>query len=95
MAGKKKPEPRTVGRTKRSVADGDQRRRTGRFKKVFGTAAGQEVLDDLYEHLGFGDRLYAADVRMQEQKVARNDVGVWITEQMNWKPGKGQGGDDE
>jgi hypothetical protein len=73
-------------RTKRGGSDAEQRRRTARFKKVFGTPDGRRVLDDLLDHLGVNGRLFATDSRIQEHNVARNDFGVWILEQINWKP---------
>jgi hypothetical protein len=80
---------RSTGRTKRAGAEGEQRRRAARFKSVFSTAGGKQVLDDLLGHLNFGDRLFSTDQRVQDANVARNDVAVWILEQINWTPPKG------
>ena len=79
-------------RTQRNGADVEERERSRRFKKVFGTVTGKEVLNDLLEHCGIDRPIFSKDVRVQEKRVALNDFGLWILEQVN---GKQKGEKDE
>ena len=66
--------------------DGEQAKRSARFRRVFGSSDGKKVLDDLIDKAGMNRALFAVDARVQERNVATNDFLVWIIEQMNWKP---------
>jgi hypothetical protein len=77
-------------KTRRAVADGEQRKRAARFRKVFGTADGKQVLEDLIAKSGMNGPLFATDQLVQDANVARNDFMVWVIEQINWKPVEGK-----
>ena len=79
-------------RTKRNVAGTEQRERWKRFAKVFGTVTGKAVLDDILDECGMNRRIFSADARVQEQRVALNDFGLWLLEQVS---GKTTGGKHE
>jgi hypothetical protein len=80
-----------TNRTKRASGGESQAKRASRFRKVFGTAEGKRVLEDLIEQSGMNGKLFSTDARVQEHKVATNDFMVWVLEQINWKP-QGIGG---
>ena len=82
-------------KTKRSVADGEQRRRAQLFRKVFGSTDGKKVLAELIDKSGMNGTLFATDPRVQERNVATNDFMVWVLDQINWKPPGGKGAGDE
>ena len=74
--------------------DGEQAKRSARFRRVFGSSDGKKVLDDLIDKAGMNRALFALDARVQERNVATNDFMVWVIEQVNWKP-KSKGDKDE
>jgi len=69
-----------------SSNDGEQAKRSARFRRVFGSSDGKKVLDDLVDKSGMNRTLFAVDARVQERNVATNDFAIWIIEQINWKP---------
>ena len=66
--------------------DGEQAKRSARFRRVFGSSDGKKVLDDLIDKAGMNRALFAVDARVQERNVATNDFMVWVIEQVSWKP---------
>jgi hypothetical protein len=69
-----------------SSDNGEQSKRSARFRRVFGSSEGKKVLDDLIDKAGMNRALFAVDARVQERNVATNDFLVWVIEQVNWKP---------
>ena len=74
--------------------DGEQAKRSARFRRVFGSSDGKKVLDYLIDKAGMNRALFAVDARVQERNVATNDFMVWVLEQVTWKP-KQKGADNE
>lgn len=70
----------------KSSDDGEQAKRSARFRRVFGSSDGKKVLDCLIDKSGMNRALFAVDARVQERNVATNDFMVWVLEQVNWKP---------
>lgn len=64
-----------------------------RYRAVFGSADGREVLKDLMKHLGHGQRLWAVDARAEHANVVRHDVALFIEERINGKDGTNEEAD--